>query len=446
MNTFTIIIAEDDKWYAELLNYHLSLNPDYSVSHVSNGKMLLDELHKKPDVVALDYTLPDMTGDELLKKIKNLSPSTEVVIVSGQEDVSTAVSLLKEGAYDYIVKDEDTKERLWKTVSNIKENRSLKEEVEQLRQEVVKSYDFSKTIIGSSSAIKKIFNLIEKATKSNINISLTGETGTGKEVIAKAIHYNSQTSKDPFVALNVSAIPNDLMESELFGHEKGAFTGAAARRIGKFEEAKKGTLFLDEIGEMSLNMQAKLLRVLQERELVRVGGTGNVKVTCRIICATHKNLQDEVKKGNFRQDLYYRVIGLPIELPPLRNRKEDIILLAKHFINSFAKDNGFPQKKIDEAVIAKLMTYPFPGNVRELKAVIDLAMVLSDDNIIEAENIQFHSADSINDLTSEEMTLKAYTHKILKHFLKKYDQNVLSVAEKLDIGKSTIYRMLKEIE
>ncbi len=444
MNPFKVLIAEDDKWYAELLNYHLSLNPDYSVSYVTTGKALIDRLVEKPDVITLDYALPDMTGSSVLKRIRNESPGTEVIIISGQEDVSTAVSLLKEGAYDYIVKDEETKDRVWKTISHIRENKSLKEEVEQLRTEVVKKYNFSKTIIGSSDAIKKVFGLLEKATKSNINISLTGETGTGKEVVAKAIHYNSSIKKQPFIALNVSAIPSELIESELFGHEKGSFTGASERRLGKFESAKGGTLFLDEIGEMDLNMQAKLLRVLQERELVRVGGSENIKINCRIICATHKDLQSEVKQGYFRQDLYYRLIGLPIKLPSLRERKEDIILLAKHFIEGFAKENGFQQKKLSEAAISKLLNYNFPGNVRELKAIIDLGMVLSDDDTIESEHIQFYASNPINSLAIEEMTLRDYNLKILNYYLEKHDNNVLKVASILDIGKSTIYRMLKE--
>ena len=444
MKPLNVLIAEDDKWYAELLQYHISLNPEYVVSHVSSGKQLISQLSEFPDIITLDYSLPDMNGSELLKVIRQESPSTEIVIVSGQEDVKTAVGLLKEGAYDYIVKDDDTKEKLWNTISRIREKKELKKELEQLREEVGKKYNYSKTIIGSSVAIKNVFKLLDKATKSNINISISGETGTGKEVIAKAIHYNSDRTKRPFVAINVSAIPSELIESELFGHEKGAFTGAHTQRKGKFEEAKNGTLFLDEIGEMSLNMQVKLLRVLQERELVRVGGMEVVKVQCRIICATHCNLQDEVNKGNFRQDLYYRLIGLPIELPPLRERKEDIILLAKHFIETFAKENHFPKKSLTEKANTKLLSHRFAGNVRELKAIIDLAMVLSDDTTIKSEHIQFHSSNPIQDLSISESSLKKYNHQILHYYLDKYNNNVLKVAEILEIGKSTIYRMLKE--
>ncbi len=444
MEPFKILVAEDDTWYAELLKYHLSLNDEYHVTVVENGKDLLNALSAKPNIVTLDYSLPDGQGEELLKKIKQDSPNTEVIIVSGQEDIKTAINLLKEGAYDYIVKDEETKERIWKTVANIKANSNLRQEVDELKDQIVKQYDFSKTIVGSSNQLKAVFKLIEKATLSNINISITGETGTGKEVVAKAIHYNSDRSKLPFVAINVSAIPADLIESELFGHEKGAFTGAITRRIGKFEQAKKGTLFLDELAEMDTFMQAKLLRVLQERELTRVGGETTIKVECRIICATHKNLLEEVQKGNFREDLYYRLIGLSIPLPPLRDRREDIILLAKHFIKQFAKENKFGVKTLHETAINKLLNYRYPGNIRELKAMLDLAMVLSDYQEIKAEHVQITHPNPDGDLMKEEMTLRAYNNKILHYYLDKYNQNVLKVAKVLDIGKSTIYRMLKE--
>lgn len=444
MTPFKILIAEDDKWYSELLKYHLSLNDEYVVECVDTGKALLKAMAGNPSVVTLDYSLPDCNGADLLKKIKQSHPNTEVIIVSGQEDVGTAINLLKEGAYDYIVKDDDTKQRIWNAVMNIRSNSNLKAEVEELKQEIVKKYDFSKTIIGSSAPLKKVFKLIEKATKSNINVSITGETGTGKEVVAKAIHYNSDRSKRPFVAINVSAIPTELIESELFGHEKGAFTGAVAKRIGKFEQAKNGTIFLDEIGEMDSHMQAKLLRVLQERELVRVGGETTVKVDCRIVCATHKKLLDEVQNGNFREDLYYRLIGLSIELPPLRDRQEDIILLAKHFLKLFADENKFKIKTLNESAIAKLLAYNFPGNIRELKAIMDLSMVLSDEDIISADDIQIQYQNPNNDLMKEEMTMRAYNDRILNYYLEKYNQNVLKVAEVLDIGKSTIYRMIKE--
>ncbi len=444
MKGFKIFIAEDDVWYSELLQYHLELNPDYEIKTFTSGKKLMNALHEKPDVITLDYSLPDTNGKKLLSYIKKELPETEVVIISGQEDISTAVELLNNGAYDYLVKDEETKEKIWQTILHIRENSSLKKELSQLRNEVQKKYDFSKTIKGNSDAIKKVFGLIEKAVANNITVSITGETGTGKEIIAKAIHYNSDRKKDPFVAFNVSAIPAELIESELFGHERGAFTGAHTRKKGKFEEAGKGTIFLDEIGEMDANMQSKLLRVLQEREVVRVGGNEEIKLKCRIIVATHRDLLEEVNKGNFRQDLYYRLLGLPVELPPLRKRREDILILTKYFIEEFTKENGIPVKSLSEKATNKLLGYNYPGNIRELKAVIELSIVLADGDIIKPENINFPSSDPLSELLMEERSLKEYNDKIINHFLNKHDNNVIEAAKALKIGKSTIYRMIKE--
>lgn len=441
-----IFIIEDDVWYSELLVYHLSLNPDYEVHKFNTAKEALAKLHLKPDVITLDYSLADAKGDEVLKKIKSFNPDTEVIIISGQEDVSTAIGLLREGAYDYFVKDDDTKDRLWSTIIKIRDTKALKQEVETLREEVAQKYDYSKSIAGNSDAIKRIFNLIDKATKTNITVSITGETGTGKELVAKAIHYHSERAKKAFVAVNVAAIPKELLESELFGYEKGAFTGASNRKIGKFEEADKGTLFLDEIGELDLNLQAKLLRALQEKEITRVGGNGTVKVDCRIVVATHKNLQEEAQKGNFREDLYYRLLGLPITLPPLRDRGNDILLIAKHFIESFCKENKLKKKTLSNEAQQKLLKYHYPGNVRELGAVINLAVVMSDDDTIEEKDINFNSSGSITGMMMHEMTLQEYNHAIIQHYLDKYNADVLLVAKKLDIGKSTLYRMIQSGE
>ncbi len=445
---FLIFIVEDDRWYAEFLKYHLSLNPDYQVETFLTGKDMLAELHRNPGAITLDYSLPDMTGQELLKKIKDENPDMPVVMISGQEDVKVAISLLKLGAYDYIVKDDDVKDRIWNIIKNIRERHELKEEITNLREEVKGKYDFGKIIKGNSPQIKKIFKLLEKAISTNITVSVTGETGTGKELVAKAVHFNSKRRGKPFVPVNVTAIPKELIESELFGYEKGAFTGANARKIGKFEEAHKGTLFLDEIGDMDLNMQAKLLRVLQEREVNRIGGNETIKIDVKLIVATHKNLADEVKKGNFREDLYYRLLGLPIELPPLRDREKDILILAKFFVDEFAKENQMNKISLTKEAQNKLLGYPWPGNIRELKAVMELSAVLSEGGEIDADDITFNTTGNMTDFMLEETTLKEYTQRIIKHFLDKYDRDVIKVAQKLDIGKSTIYRMIKagEIE
>lgn len=438
-----LFIVEDDPWYGELLSHHLGLNEENQITRYESGAELLKALHLRPDVITLDYSLPDFDGEELLKRVKADSPDSHVVVVSGQEDVSTAIGLLRAGAYDYIVKDDETRDRLWNAVNNIAGQLALRKEVEQLREEVGMKYDFGKAIVGNSPALQKVFALMEKAAKTNITVSITGETGTGKELAAKAVHYNSKLRKKPFVAVNVSAIPAELIESELFGHERGAFTGAQGRRIGKFEEANKGTIFLDEIAELDLSLQAKLLRVLQEREVTRVGGNEAVKLDVRVIVATHRDLAEEVKKGNFREDLYYRLLGLPINLPALRERGSDIVLLAKKFVADFCKQNGMKPVTLTKEANEKLLAYPFPGNVRELKAVAELAVVMSNGEMLEADDISFQGKGSMNELLQVERTMKEYSLLILQRFLEKYDQDIPKVAEKLGIGVSTVYRMLK---
>ncbi len=440
-----IFILDDDRWYGTMLEHYLALNPDYQVKRFETTKDFFQALHESPEVITLDFTLPDMDGSQVLKKIRSQYPDAKVIIISGQEDIRTAVSLLKEGAFDYIVKDEDTNDRLWNAIQHLQEISSLKKEVETLKGELKKQYDFSKTIIGQSDAIKKVFALIEKAVQTNITVSVTGETGTGKEMVAKAIHYNSARSKNAFVAINVAAIPKELLESELFGHEKGAFTGAAGKRIGKFEEANKGTIFLDEIGEMDLVLQAKLLRVLQEREITRVGGNAVVPIDVRIIVATHRNLLELVKAGQFRQDLYYRLLGLPIELPPLRERGNDIFILAKQFISTFCNDNHLAQKSLSTAAQKKILSYHFPGNIRELKSLMELASVIADGDEIQDKDIMIETSADTTDLFMQEKTLKEYEITIFQHFLDKY-KDVLVVAQKLDVGKSTIYRMIQNGE
>jgi len=443
-DNFSVFVVEDDEFYSEVLEYHLSLNPDITVTKFTNAKEFLKNLDKNPDAVTLDYSLPDMSGEDVLLKIKEYNSEIPVVMVSGQEDIKTAITLLKDGAYDYIVKDEDTKDRIWNAIKNIREKEGLKKEISELKQQVKKKYNFTTSIIGNSPSMKKIFAMIEKAVSSNITVSITGETGTGKEIVAKSIHYNSTRAKKPFVAVNITAVPSELIESELFGHEKGSFTGAHARRIGKFEESGEGTIFLDEIGEMDINMQSKLLRVLQERELTRVGGNGTVKINCRIISATHKDLAEEVRKGNFREDLYYRLLGLPVTLPPLRERGNDTLLLAKHFIDEYAEENDMGRLKLSSKAQNKLFKYSWPGNIRELKAVVELCCVMTDSDLIEEEHITFNSTGSIDTLLQNEMTLEEYKNRIVKHFLDKYNSDVVNVAKRLDIGKSTIYRMLQE--
>ena len=405
---FKIFIVEDSEWYNSLLVHTLSLNPDYEIKSFYNGKDFLNCLFESPDIVTLDYKLPDITGLELLKRIREENNDIQVILISEQGDIDMVVSLLKLGAYDYIFKSDDIKDRLLNTVKNIQNGIGLKREISTLRMEIQKKYSFRKSILGESPAIKAVYELIDKALSTNITVIISGETGTGKELVAKAIHYNSKRKDKPFVTVNVSAIPSELIESELFGHEKGSFTGAAFRRIGRFEEADGGTLFLDEIGEMELNLQSKLLRVLQEKEIVRIGSNKPVKTDCRIVVATNKNLKEEVKKGNFREDLYYRLLGLPIELPPLRDRGNDILILARYFIGLFCIENNIPLKKLTGQSQKKLMGYPFPGNVRELKSVIELAVTLSEKDELEPADLVVDHDDPLLDVANDFLTLREY--------------------------------------
>jgi len=446
MEPYQIFIVDDDPWYRELLSYHLGQHPDIKTSTFENGKDCLNALSANPDLITLDFSLPDINGDALFKKIKAIRPEVPVIIISAQTEVATAVKLFKMGASDYLIKDEATTDLLWNSISRIRENQALKRELESLKDELGQKYSFQHSFIGQSEGVKKIFAMMEKASRTNINVFITGETGSGKEVVAKGIHYNSERKKKPFVAVNMAAIPRELVESELFGHEKGAFTGALARKKGKFEEAHGGTIFLDEIAELELSLQSKILRVLQEREITRVGSSEQVKIDIRLIVATHRNLADEVKKGTFRTDLYYRIMGLPLELPPLRERGHDIILLARYFADVFAKENNLSPIPLSGAAKEKLLTYKYPGNVRELKAITELAIVMSDGNEIAADDIHFTNEKEKDITFDEERTLRQYTCDIISLYLKKFNNDIPAIADKLGIGKSTVYKMIRDKE
>lgn len=441
-----VFVVEDDPIYNRMIKYIAELDPDHEVHTFSTGQECLESLHHKPAIISLDFTLPDMDGGEVLKKIKEYDPNIEVIILSGQQDIPTAIKLLKEGAFDYITKDNETKDRLLHAIRHVKERQQLRQDVEHLRSQLNATFQYGKSIIGHSPAMQKVFRLMEKAAKSNITVSITGESGTGKEVAAKGIHHNSLCKNGPFIAVNMGAIPENLVESELFGYEKGAFTGALTRKKGQFELADKGTLFLDEIAEMDLSLQVKLLRAIETREFVRLGGETPIRFDARLIIATHKDLSEEVRNGNFREDLYYRLLGLNIHLPPLRERGEDIILLARFFLDNFLANHQMQELSLGREAKKKLLAHPYPGNVRELKAVIELATILCDTDTIGEEDIQFHSLKKELSFLTQEMSMEAYKKQIIHHYLKKYDDDVLLVAQKLNIGKSTIYRMLKELE
>jgi two-component system, NtrC family, response regulator AtoC len=444
---YKIFVVEDNILYAQILKKQLT-DDGYNTKLFHNGRDFLASLDEKPDVVTLDYTLPDMTGYDVLKKIQRRMPETNVIIISAQENITTAIDLMKNGAYDYIMKAPDTREKLSNIIKNIREKDQLQKENLILKDAVKEKFNFRNLIKGNSREIDHVFELMDKAVQTQISVSISGATGTGKELVAKGIHYNSKRSNKPFIAVNVSAIPEGLIESELFGHEKGAFTSADSRKIGKFEQANGGTLFLDEIADLDIGLQTKLLRVIQERELVRLGGSETIPLDVRIITATHKNLANLIAEGKFRKDLYYRLLGLPIELPPLKDRGNDIILLAKYFVDEFCHENEMEQKEISDEAKKLLLSYHFPGNIRELKAVMELACVMSNRNVIKANHLNLNIDNNVQNLLATEKTMDEYNQEIIKHFLIKYNQNVRLVASKLGVGKSTIYRMLqnKEIE
>lgn len=437
-----IFIAEDDEVYTKLLAYKLSLNPSFEVKSFTTGKALIAALEENPSVITLDHFLPDMTGLDLLKIIKTRLPETQVILLSGQEEITVAVDYMQSGAYDYITKDAASLDKLWHIVHQAKDKQVLQTEVSHLRQEVSNKYNFQQSIIGASEKMQPVFETLKKTANSSITVCLTGETGTGKELVAKAIHFNSTRKSAPFIGINVAAIPKELIESELFGYEKGAFTGAEKLRIGKFEEASNGTLFLDEIAEMDWYMQAKLLRALQEREITRIGSNKPISFDVRIIIASHKDLLSEVKAGRFREDLFYRLLGINIALPPLRERGNDILLLAKKFLTQFCSENKLPKATLSANALKKLLAYSFPGNIRELKSVIEVAIVLSENGVITEQDLHFSQKST--ETTPHQLTLEEHAIAIIQKELNTLNGNVLKTSQRLAVGKSTIYRYIKE--
>jgi two-component system response regulator AtoC len=388
MSTTRIFIVEDDDFLSSLIKATLEKMDHVDVHVFNNGQDCVNHLHLNPDLVTIDYMLPGMNGLELMEKIKHYNVDIHCVVVSGQDKLDVVIDTYKRGACDYIIKNENTIVNLENSVRNQLKNVALRRENEHLKDLVIDRNKYN-SIMGNSGAVLKTLRLIQKVEKSNIMVLVTGQSGTGKELVAKAIHYNSPRARKPFVTVNMGAIPTDLIESELFGHEKGAFTDARERRIGKFEEANDGTIFLDEIGEMDLMLQTKLLRVLQEKEVTRIGSNKSIKLDVRVIAATNRNLSNEVKEGKFREDLFYRLQGFLIHLPPLYERGDDVILLCKKFLAEFCVENRMPPITISKEATRQLLNYNWPGNVRELKAVIERAAILSENNEITTEDLIF---------------------------------------------------------
>ncbi|MFM7080105.1 MAG: sigma-54-dependent transcriptional regulator [Bacteroidota bacterium] len=385
-----IFLVEDDMTVAALLRHSITAQ-DHEVMHFTNAEDCIGNMGLRPDIISIDYNLPGMNGIELMQKVREADPMVMVILVSGQESREVIVEAYRKGASDYIIKNDSLHANFANALENLSANVRLRKEVEVLREQIIDRHKYS-SILGNSQATLKVLKLIQKVEKSNIMVLITGQSGTGKELVAKALHYNSNRARKPFVTVNMGAIPEDLVESELFGHEKGAFTDARDRRIGKFEEANEGTIFLDEIGEMTLHLQSKLLRVLQEKEVTRIGSNKTIKLDFRMIAATNRNLINEVKEGRFREDLFYRIQGFLIHLPPLKERGDDVILLAKSFLSEFCINNRMIQPELSRETIAFMLKYDWPGNIRELKAVIERAAVLCENNSITPEDLMFVTA------------------------------------------------------
>ncbi|MFQ5708625.1 MAG: sigma-54-dependent transcriptional regulator [bacterium] len=446
---YKILVVDDDKNICKMIEINLRKERSYEIHTATNGEACLKTIREsQPDLILLDIQMPGIDGIETLKQIRETQPRIPVVMMSAHGTIEKAVQSMKLGAYDFISKP-FASDRLLVTVNNALMTSSLKREVDQLKMELRDRYEF-KNIIGQSGVMQEVFRAMEKVVDSNVTVLIQGESGTGKELIARAIHYHhKQRHNHPFVAVNCSALPESLLESELFGHEKGSFTGATSRRIGKFEQANNGTIFLDEIGLMTQATQAKVLRVLQEREFERVGGNELVKVDTRIISATNKDLEEAVKTNDFREDLYYRISVFPIKLPALRERKEDIPLLAAHFLTKYAEQEGKEIEGISPDALELLMAYHWPGNVRELENAIERAVVLANPPEIISKDLPA-SVRSLGEkkIYESDNTLSSWIEKLeeeaLRQALLECEGNISQTAKKLGIGRATIYRKAKK--
>jgi DNA-binding NtrC family response regulator len=439
-----ILIVDDEEQMRELLTKVLEKN-GYQVTAAGDGTQALALLEKEPvDLVVTDVRMPGLGGMEALKAIKELNPDIVVIIMTAFGSIDQAVQAVKEGAYDYINKPFKIDEMLL-TIRKALDERRLRHEVSVLRHELRTRYHFE-NLIGKSRAMQEVFSLIEQVAGSRSTVMIYGKSGTGKELVAKAVHYNSQRASKPFVAVNCAAIPSELLESELFGHEKGSFTGAIATKVGKFEMATGGSLFLDEVGSMRLDLQAKILRALQEREIERVGGTRTIKIDVRVIAATNRDLKKAVEEGTFREDLYYRLNVVPITLPDLKDRQEDIPLLANHFVQKFTQESNSTIREISREAMGILLSYPWPGNVRELENVIERAVTLGRGPAIQPGDLPPHlagGAGPVEKALAQEATLEDLERDYIRAVLRRTKGHQIRAAAILGIDRRTLYRKIR---
>lgn len=422
-----LLIIEDEETLRESLK-RVFLREGFEVDIAGTAESALDVLEGKSyDLIITDIILPGITGIDLLKTYKEQNPEQIVIIVTAYASMETAVEALRAGAYDYVMKP-IIHEEIIRTVRNALRERSLKEENLLLKKQIEEKYDFE-NIVGRSAAIASLLGEVKKIADSRSNVFILGETGTGKELFARAIHHSSSRRDKPFVPINCSAIPESLLESELFGYVRGAFTGAISIRRGLFEEADGGTVFLDEIGELSQSMQAKLLRVIDDHEIRPLGGSQSRKVDIRLVTATNADIKKAVKNGVFREDLYYRINVVTMKLPPLRERKEDITVLTGHFLEKYSTEIGKPVKFIDDAALKLLMEYQWPGNVRELQNIIERAVLITDSNTIFPEHIPegLRAPDSfMSESLENAFSIENYTKEFILKYQSSYNEQKLS--------------------
>jgi DNA-binding NtrC family response regulator len=448
------ILVVDDEQKIRLILTQILKEEGFTVQDVGRGEAAVEIVGNfLPDLILMDQNMPGMNGIETMEKIMTRHPGITIIILTAFGSIPLAVEAIKKGAYDYLSKPFDNDELLI-LIHRALEHRRLTEEVSQLKKQLQEKYSFT-NIIGVSPKMQQVFEQISRVCATDATVLIQGESGTGKELIMKAIHYHGHRKDKPLVTVNCGAIPLNLLESEFFGHEKGAFTDAKERKIGKFEQAQDGTIFLDEVGELPIDAQVKLLRVLDDQKLTRIGGNQTIPLNVRVVAATNKNLAEEVKKSTFRLDLFYRLNIVTINVPPLRERKEDIPLLVEHFIEKYNKRLGLDVKSISKSAMSYLLDYSWPGNVRDLENAIQSALILVHDDTIRVEDMPLRIrgypeiSDEIN-LSEQglEDQVKELTEKIEKELIVKAldtcNQNRTNTAEMLKISRKTLFNKMKQ--
>jgi two-component system, NtrC family, nitrogen regulation response regulator NtrX len=439
-----ILIVDDEASIRRSLAGILS-DEGFSPAEAAEGEAALAELRgeKPPDLVLLDIAMPGRDGVEILEEMQRTWPSLPVVMMSGHGTIETAVRATQLGAFDFLEKPLSV-EKLLLTIRHALERAHLERENQRLRAEAVRAHE----ILGESALIQKLKEQIRVAAPTNGWVLITGENGTGKELVAKQVHVQSRRADQPFVEVNCAAIPEELIESELFGHEKGAFTGAIAQKRGKFELADKGTIFLDEIADMSLRTQAKILRILQEHKFERVGGTETIEVDVRVIAATNKSLEKAIQEGTFREDLFYRLNVIPFHVPPLRERREDVPILARAFVEEFCAESGMGVKTIAPRAMQALQGHPWPGNVRELRNLIERLVLLTPGPRIRPEDLPEEIRSGVRGPELETATLedarRAFEREFLRERLREHGWNISRTAEAIGLARESLSRKMRQ--